>query len=56
LYWYLLKEQVKTQKASFRPPHPENTMIREQELRDREHLRKYQETVMTNGHTDPESS
>jgi len=52
----VLKEQVEAQKASFRPPHPENAMISEQALRDGEHLRKYKETVVTNGHVDPESS
>ena len=52
----VLKEQVEAQKMSFRPPHPENAMIGEQELRDGEHLGKYQENVLTNGHLDPESS
>jgi len=52
----VLREQVESQKASFRPPHPENMMISEQALRDGEHLRKYQESVLTNGHADPESS
>jgi len=52
----VLKEQVEAQKASFRPPHPENAMISEQALRDGEHLRKYKETVLTNGHVDPKSS
>jgi len=51
----VLKEQVEAQKASFRPPHPENAMISEQALRDGEHLRKYKENVLTNGHIDPES-
>jgi len=52
----VLREQVEAQKASFRPPHPENAMIGEQELRDGEHPRKYRESVLTNGHLDPESS
>jgi CTP synthase len=52
----VLREQVEAQKASFRPPHPENAMISEQALRDGQHLRKYRESVLTNGHADPESS
>jgi len=52
----VLKEQVEAQKASFRPPHPENVMISEQALRDGEHSRKYRESVLTNGRADPESS
>lgn len=52
----VLKEQVEAQKASFRPPHPENVMISEQALRDGEHSRKYRDSVLTNGRADPESS
>jgi len=52
----VLKEQVEAQKASFRPPHPENVMISEQALRDGEHSRKYRDSVLTNGRVDPESS
>jgi len=52
----VLKEQIEAQKASFKPPHPENSMISEQALRDGEHLRKYRDSILINGHADPESS
>jgi CTP synthase len=52
----VLREQIEAQKVSFKPPHPENAMISEQALRDGEHLMKYRENALINGHADPESS